>query len=122
MHGLTQNSESAFMGGLNANKKLSLTQFCDKLSLAPSTGTELANRMIHLDYFHKEGEGQDRRQALLTVTPKGVELLKQRQQQLTIMFDRFLPPFHDDDRLAFVQSVEMIWQLIDQYHLQPKKE
>jgi DNA-binding MarR family transcriptional regulator len=107
---------------LNANEKLTLTQFCDKLSLAPSTGTELANRMIDLDYFHKKGKGQDRRQALLTVTPKGLELLRQRQQALTRMFDRFLTPFSNDDRQAFVESFERIWQLIDKYHLRSEQE
>ena len=105
---------------LNASEKLTLTQFCEKLSLAPSTGTELANRMIDLEYFHKEGESKDRRQSLLTVTPKGRELLEQRQQALTKMFDHFLEPFNERDREAFIRSFERIWELIKKYHGEKK--
>ena len=94
---------------LNASEKLTLTQFCEKLSLAPSTGTELANRMIDLEFFLKEGEGEDRRQVLLKVTPKGLDLLKQRQQALTMMFDHFLEPFNENDKETFVSSFELIW-------------
>lgn len=104
---------------LNASEKLTLTQFCEKLSLAPSTGTELANRMIDLEYFHKEGEDKDRRQALLTVTPKGLELLQERQKMLSKMFEHFLEPFDEKDREAFVGSFEYIWELIKKYHVKP---
>ncbi len=105
---------------LNASEKLTLTQFCEKLSLAPSTGTELANRMIDLEYFNKVGEGKDRRQALLTVTPKGLELLQQRQKMLSMMFENFLEPFSEQDREAFVGSFEYIWDLIKKYHVKPQ--
>ena len=105
---------------LNASGKLTLTQFCEKLTLAPSTGTELANRMIDLEYFHKEGEGEDRRQALLTVTPKGLELLQQRQEALGQMFNHFLAPFNENDKETFVSSFELIWELIKKYHIKPK--
>ncbi|MBN1482856.1 winged helix-turn-helix transcriptional regulator [candidate division KSB1 bacterium] len=106
---------------LNADDRLTLKQFCEKLSLAPSTGTELANRMIDLGYFYKESESEDRRHALLTVTPKGKALLKQRQLALTKMFDVFLEPFEQNDRQTFVHAFERIWELIEKYHIQPKK-
>ena len=60
---------------LHANKKLALTQLCEKLCLAPSTGTELANRMIALGFIQKNGESVDRRHQILSLTPKGFELL-----------------------------------------------
>ena len=107
---------------LNASEKLTLTQFCEKLSLAPSTGTELANRLIDLEYFHKEGEDKDRRQALLTVTPKGLQLLQQRQKMLGKMFEHFLEPFDEQDREAFVGSFEYIWELIKKYHVKPHQK
>ena len=107
---------------LNVSGKLTLTQFCDKLSLAPSTGTELANRMIDLEYFNKVGEDKDRRQALLTVTPKGQDLLEQRQKMLSSMFEKFLEPFDEKDRDAFVGSFEYIWELIKKYHVKPHQK
>ena len=77
---------------LHANERLTLTQFCQKLTLAPSTGTELANRMIDLGYFAKTAENKDRRHSYLQVTQKGLQLLQERQKALTDMFDRFLEP------------------------------
>jgi hypothetical protein len=38
---------------LHTNQSLTLSQFCEKLALAPSTGTELANRLI--DFFNTPG-------------------------------------------------------------------
>ncbi len=101
---------------LHANKRLTLTRFCEKLALAPSTGTELANRMIESGYFRKEGEEGDRRQAHLTVTEKGLELMRRRRHALTQMFIRFFEPFSPEEREEFVESFEKIWKLIERHH------
>jgi len=101
---------------LNANEKLTLTQLCDKLSLARSTGTELVNRMIDLGLLQKQSEKKDQRSVTLTVSAKGADLLSQRQQMLTEMFMKFLSPFTASDRQTFVRCFEKIWELSVQYH------
>lgn len=101
---------------LNANQKLTLTSFCDKLSLAASTGTELVNRMIVLGFIKKSAENKDQRQVILSLTPKGTELLECRQAALARMFETFLTPFSDADKDEFIESFDRIWQLIDKYH------
>ncbi len=100
---------------LHAGGKLTLSQFCKKLALAPSTGTELANRLIDLGFFSKEGEEGDRRQAFLSVTPRGYELMQCRQDALAGMFARFLEPYSQEDRDLFIHSFETIWNLIERY-------
>jgi DNA-binding MarR family transcriptional regulator len=100
---------------LHTNKSLTLSQFCEKLALAPSTGTELANRLIDLGYFSKEEELQDRRQVVLSVTQQGHELLEQRRLALTEMFDRFLRPFSQEERVAFVAAFDTIWSIIKKH-------
>lgn len=102
---------------LAANEKLTLSQIGEKLSLAPSTATELANRMISLELLKKVGEDSDKRQVKLKLTPKGVELVKKRQQAMADMFGRFLDPFSNDDQDDFVSSFDTIWTLIQKYHL-----
>ena len=102
---------------LNASESLTLSQLCNKLSLAPSTGTELVNRMIDLDYIQKAHEQKDQRQVLLTVAPKGLKLMKQRQQALAEMFSRFLESFSTEDQKNFLYFFEKIWELIQKYHL-----
>ncbi len=102
---------------LAANEKLTLSQIGEKLSLAPSTATELANRMISLELLKKVGEESDKRQVKLKLTPKGVELVKKRQQAMADMFGRFLDPFSNDDQDDFVHSFDTIWTLIQKYHL-----
>ena len=107
---------------LHASKTLSLTQFCEKLSLAPSTGTELVNRMIDLKYIQKEGEHADKRQVFLSVTSKGQKLLEQRKQAMTEMFDVFMQRFSDQDKDLFIESFENIWNIIAKYHKKPQRK
>jgi len=102
---------------LNASEKLTLSQLCEKLSLAPSTGTELVNRMISLNLIQKEHEHKDQRQVMLSVAPKGLELMKQRQQVLAEMFSKFFEKFPDEDKKKFVSCFEQIWEFIQKYHL-----
>ena len=102
---------------LKTSESLTLSQLCNKLSLAPSTGTELVNRMIDLDYIQKAHEQKDQRQVLLTVAPKGLKLMKQRQQALTEMFSKFLEPFSAEDQKNFVCCFERIWEFMQKYHL-----
>lgn len=101
---------------LSASGKLTLTAFCEKLNLAPSTGTELANRMIALGYFHKAANTPDRRKSYLSVTEKGTEVFKRRQTILTESFIRFLGPFSEEDRETFIDCFEQIYALIQKYY------
>jgi DNA-binding MarR family transcriptional regulator len=105
---------------LKTSESLTLSQLCDKLSLAPSTGTELVNRMIELGHIQKTHEQKDQRQVMLTVAPKGLELMKQRQQALAEMFDNFLSKFPTEEQKDFVVYFEKIWEFIQKYHLKSK--
>ncbi len=102
---------------LNASKSLTISQLCEKLSLAPSTGTELVNRMITLDFLQKNQEKGDYRQVYLSLSEKGEALLQHREGQLSNMFSNFLAPFKPNDQEKFLQSFENIWNLIEKYHL-----
>ena len=97
---------------LKANEILTLSQLCEKLSLAPSTGTELVNRLISSGFIFKERENTDQRQVLLSVSAKGLKLLKQRQKVMTEMFSNFLSKFPSDDQKSFVDCFERIWEFI----------
>ena len=106
---------------LNANKQLTLSQLCGKLSLAASTGTELVNRMISLEFIKKETDVNNQRNIIISIAPKGLEFLKERQQTLTGMFSRFLSPFNEEDRDTFTQSFQTICDIIAKYKVQEKK-
>ncbi len=105
---------------LKTSESLTLSQLCNKLSLAPSTGTELVNRMIDLGYIQKTHEHKNQRQVMLTVAPKGLELMKQRQQALTEMFSNFLSKFPVEEQENFVYCFEKIWEFIRKYHLKSR--
>lgn len=105
---------------LHANETLTVSQLCEKLSLAPSTGTELVNRMIALDYIKKGQEKKDKRQVKLYVAPKGFDLLKERQRMLANMFSKFIAPFEAKDQQVFVRCFEKIWEIIAKYHTTSK--
>ncbi|MBN2413932.1 winged helix-turn-helix transcriptional regulator [candidate division KSB1 bacterium] len=97
---------------VNAFETLSISDFCTKLNLAASTGTELANRMIALGYFSKGSDSPDKRQVLLTVTKRGIEVLNKRHDDLTDLFVKFIAPFSEQDQIEFVNCFEKIWELI----------
>lgn len=102
---------------INATENLTLSGLCEKLNLAPSTATELVNRMISLEYVTKQHEEQDHRNVQLQVSPKGLRLLKEREEAMAMMFHRFLEPFPDEDKAAFVEAFQQIWELIKKYRL-----
>jgi len=105
---------------LKANEILTLSQLCEKLSLAPSTGTELVNRLISSGFIFKERENTDQRQVLLSVSAKGLKLLKQRQKVMTEMFSNFLSKFLPEDQKSFVDCFEKIWEFIQKYHIKSR--
>jgi DNA-binding MarR family transcriptional regulator len=98
---------------LHVNKTLSVTQICNKLKLAPSTGTELVNRMIALDYIQKETEKEDQRQLRISLTSKGSELVKAKEESLVRKMNVFLSQFSTDDIDTLVGSFEAIWNVVE---------
>ncbi len=101
---------------LNADKRLTLSDLCEKLRLAPSTGTELANRLIDKGFVEKADESADRRKHILTLTSKGAGLLRKRQEALAERFTGLLEGFESEDREAFVKSFDTIWRILSKYH------
>ncbi|OQX87576.1 hypothetical protein B6D60_03635 [candidate division KSB1 bacterium 4484_87] len=106
---------------LHASETLSLSQLCEKLALAPSTGTELVNRLINLGYLEKKTEKEDQRQVKLCLTPKGGEVVSERRKVLSEMITRFLSVFSEKDRTLFVDYFEKIWDMIVKYDLHKQK-
>lgn len=102
---------------LNANGAMTVTRLCKKLNLAPSTGTELVNRLIALRYVQKTHKDIDQRQVSLSLTPGGVAFLKLREDALTQMFADFLAPFPQEKMIDFVKAFENIWESIVKYHI-----
>jgi len=107
---------------LHASNTLSLSQLCKKLALAPSTGTELVNRLINLGYLEKKPEPADQRQVKLCLTKKGEKVVSKRRKVLSEMITRFLSAFSEEDRTLFVDYFEKIWDLIVKYDLHTKKQ
>lgn len=101
---------------ISSKEGLTLSQICEKLGLAPSTATELMNRMIGMGLISKTGEEGDKRQVHLQLTPMGIELLKRRQEAMADLFQRFLATFPAPEQENFVRHFEGIWELIEKYH------
>ena len=107
---------------LKASGTLTLSQLCKKLGLAPSTGTELVNRMIASGYIQKEHERSDQRQVVLSVSPQGLELMEERRQEMVDMFSDFLSTLPSSDvRKNFVSSFENIWDILRKYQSKKKE-
>jgi MarR family transcriptional regulator, organic hydroperoxide resistance regulator len=101
---------------VNTSEKLSISAFCEKLGLAASTGTELANRMIASGHFAKQSESLDKRQVYLTVTSHGVEALVQRKKDMIDLFARLIEPMSVEERQTFSGAFDTIWKIISKYY------
>jgi MarR family transcriptional regulator, organic hydroperoxide resistance regulator len=97
---------------INAKGQLAISELCERLNLASSTGTELINRMLTAGYVEKTSESQDRRQMIIHLAVKGRNILKERFGMMTEMFEKFISPFSDQERSDFLHAFELIWQII----------
>ncbi len=100
---------------LNVYGRLAISELCEKLNLAASTGTELVNRMLETQYFAKSEEGSDKRKILLSVTPKGHAVLERRKQAVSERFVQVLKSFTDTEQMEFVHSFKLIMKLLGKY-------
>ena len=101
---------------LKANEQITLTAFCEQLGLAPSTGTELANRMIDSGLFLKCHNTPDRRQTCLKLSEKGNAVLQQRKADMIAMFEQLLKPLDEKDRKILTESFAAIWEILQKYY------
>ena len=97
---------------LHAHPGMHLGAFCVQLGLAPSTGTELINRLISQGYVSKTGEHSDRRLALLTLTDEGKTVFYHRQQGMNRMFHSVLSSLSPDERSQLVSAFSQIWSIL----------
>lgn len=104
---------------INAKTHLTISELCDKLNLASSTGTELVNRMLSAGYVAKRNESQDRRQTVIHLADKGKRILTERFRIMTEMFEKFINPFSQQERSDFVDAFELIWQTIQNSYQKP---
>jgi|YelNatPaOPRAMG01_1025707.scaffolds.fasta_scaffold00009_26 DNA-binding MarR family transcriptional regulator len=102
-----------------AHGQMTLSELCSKLALAPSTGTELANRMVAKGYLLKSGDERDRRLITLRLSQEGYRVMLQRRRLLTEMLSRFLARFEEEDQREFLACFERIAALIHKYGLPP---
>jgi DNA-binding MarR family transcriptional regulator len=90
---------------------IDLSQLGDMLKIAPSTATELADRMVDLGLIEKRRGPGDRRQVLLRLSGKGGELLRRRRDDLTGMFERMLGALVPRDRSVIVKAFSSIGEI-----------
>jgi len=105
---------------LSVRSEMTLQDLCERLHLAPSTGSELVQRMIGLGYVQKSISGMDKREVTLRLTESGLALFLKRKQELVQIFQDLLQRFSDKDRQRLVHAFETIWELMQQ-QLQPQR-
>lgn len=108
---------------LSVHKNLTISDMCEKLTLAPSTGTELINRLLQLDYIEKQTASEDRRIHGLSISILGKKVLKERQQQIVNMLSSFLESFNENEVEELIHSFRSIYILMQAHapHPNPPK-
>ena len=106
---------------LSVHTHLTVSELCEKLTLAASTCTELVNRLLQLGFVEKHSEEVDRRQVGIHLTDLGREVMEQRQRDVVAMFEGLLAQFTAEEAAELVGSFEKIQTLL-QAHFQPPPE
>jgi DNA-binding MarR family transcriptional regulator len=63
--------------GLPARVRPRVGEIAERLQIRHNTAVELANRLVHGDYIRRHRRLDDRREVLLSLTPKGERILRQ---------------------------------------------
>ena len=105
---------------LSVHKHLTVSELCEKLTLAASTCTELVNRLLQLGLVEKQSEEVDRRQVGINLTDAGREVMEQRQRDMVAMFERLLAEFNPEEAAELMAAFETINALL-QAHFQPPR-
>ncbi|HOT97935.1 MAG TPA: MarR family winged helix-turn-helix transcriptional regulator [bacterium] len=106
---------------LSVHEPLTVTELCDKLMLAASTGTELVNRLLQLQLVEKHTAETDRRQVGIRLTETGREVMEQRQRDMVAMFEHLLAEFGPAEAAELMAAFEKIDGLL-QAHLHPSQQ
>jgi DNA-binding MarR family transcriptional regulator len=97
---------------LSVRGSMMVTELCERLNLAPSTGSELIQRMIGQGYIKKIQEKNDRREVAVSLTELGTEMFRKRKQELVSMFQKLLESFTDKDRRRLLKSFDTIFEIM----------
>jgi DNA-binding MarR family transcriptional regulator len=99
---------------VSASGESNLSVLCRKMGIAPSTGTELIDRMIESGYLERLRQPEDHRQVAITVSQKGRDELDLRKQGLISIFEDLLETLPADRRSDFVSSFESIADILSE--------
>jgi len=97
---------------LSVHKQLTVSEMCEKLTLAPSTGTELINRLLQVGFLEKQAAENDHRIVGLQLTATGNQVLHERQEQVTKMLSTFLDRFDERDASELMHCFRRINELM----------
>jgi MarR family transcriptional regulator, organic hydroperoxide resistance regulator len=104
---------------LSVRGEMTVMDLCERLHLAPSTGSELMQRMITLGFVQKSYDSADKREVTLKLTKLGMEMFLKRKQEMVQVFQALLERFSDKDRQRLVSSFETIFEIMSSLH-QPR--
>lgn len=96
--GFTKDAEFAALVQVAIMDKPNKKQLCRELLLENSTGVEITKRLAKKGVIIESPDPKDRRSALLTVTPKGVKLLRQGYDRLSAIHGAFLDALTPDEQ------------------------
>ena len=101
---------------LSVRGEMTMTELSERLHLAPSTASELMQRMISLGFVEKNDAATDKRGVALKLTALGLELFLKRKQELMEVFQDLLRRFSTQDQERLVTAFETIWEIMSSAH------
>jgi len=97
---------------LSVHQQLSVSELCEKLNLASSTGTEHINRLEQMGFVSKRTAEADHRVIGLRLSQEGERVLQQRQQDIIDMLSFFLEGFEESEEEELIHSFRRIHELM----------
>ncbi|MBE2205264.1 MAG: MarR family transcriptional regulator [Chthoniobacterales bacterium] len=109
-------SQFFLLGHIATTDSLSMTEIAEKMSHTTAAATGLVDRLENLGYVERMHASNDRRKVLVSITPKGGELVSRIRQdiisKLTLLSDILEP----EEQTAWLQIYEKIYAQITCSH------
>ena len=101
-------SESKTIFAIGKNQSKTMTQISKQLGIAPNTATVAIDRLVSKELACRELNYEDRRQQLVKLTLKGIEIMDQFDKDMMVETAHFLSPLSDAEILLFKNLLEKI--------------
>lgn len=95
---------------LSTNSQMTMGELAKKINRDKSTTTVLVRKLKNQGYVDENSAGNDKRQKMIFLTPKGMQYQKITEKISKELMQTFYKGFSEDEKMEFLNFLERIQQ------------